>query len=345
MNSSYRLMKHLAHITAIKDMRLLELSLLKTLQELFKPDTLLLVKLNTDNQPLFLLHYDPNTNLLQDDDLAHLCTGTQSLILDAINSKHLTTTTAKQSENKKVTVFPILDLFKLNICLVLESSKVLSANDIHLICSFLDVYRNFCLLIEDVQTDQLTGLLNRKTFEDNFQRISQELLVDLPKLESNERRTTTPSGLSSYWMAVIDIDDFKRVNDTFGHVYGDEVLILLARLLKASFRSNDNIYRFGGEEFVIVTQCQDLESAYLAFERLRKKIAEYNFPQIGCVTVSIGVVQLQTGVLATALFDQADQALYYVKENGKNRVSFYQDLVDSGLIKQVKALSGDIELF
>lgn len=349
MNSGYRLMERLAHITGFKDTRRLELSLLKTLQELFNPDTLLLVKLSSDNQPLFLLRYDSTAHLIIDDDPAHLCSDTQALIVDALSQNHLTAASSNQSE--KTSVFPVLNLFELNLCLVLKSPNGLSADDNRLICSFLDVYRNFCLLIEDVQTDQLTGLLNRKTFEQNFQRISEDLPSNnikpksIAQLEVNDRRALAPAGMNSFWMAVIDIDDFKRVNDTFSHVYGDEVLILLARIMKACFRNNDQLYRFGGEEFVVITQCQNLEGAHFVFERLRKTIAEYDFPQIGQVTVSIGVVQLRTGVLATALFDQADQALYHVKENGKNQVEFYQELVSRGLIKPVTTLSGAIEIF
>ena len=245
MTSSYRLMERLAHITAFKDTRRLELSLLKTLQELFKPETLSLVKLNTDNRPLISLRYDSEKNLLQDDNPASLCSKTQSLIVNALNQQGLNTSTPKQDE--KLSVFPVLDLFDLNLCLILKSTTSLSANDIRLIHSFLDVYRNFCLLIEDVQTDQLTGLLNRKTFEENLQRISEEPPPEPSKIEAKDRRATAPAGLNGYWMAVVDIDNFKKVSDTFGHVYGDEVLILLARLMKTCFRTNDLLYRFGGE--------------------------------------------------------------------------------------------------
>src|SRR5690554_6385317 len=162
MNSSYRLMERLAHITAFKDTRRLELSLLKTLHELFKPDTLSLVKLNTNNQPLVLMRYDPKKNLMQDDDPALLGASTESLIINALNHQHLSTALPRQRE--KLSVFPVLDLFDMNLCLVLKSSDALSADDIRLKPSFLDVYRSFCLLIEDVQTDQLIGLLNRKIF-------------------------------------------------------------------------------------------------------------------------------------------------------------------------------------
>lgn len=343
MNSSYRLMERLAHITAFKDMRRLELSLLKTLQELFKPETLSLVKLNTHNEPLALLRYEPSKNLVLDEEPELLSANIHSLIVNALNQKHLSIATPRQ--RKKISVFPVLNLFDLNLCLVLKSTCALSADDIRLIRGFLDVYRNFCLLIEDVQTDQLTGLLNRKTFEENIQRISEKPTAETAKSKLSDRRAVTSQGVSDYWMAVIDIDDFKRVNDTFGHVYGDEVLILLARLMKACFRTKDLLYRFGGEEFVVIAQCQSLQSAQFAFERLRKLVENYNFPQIGQVTVSIGVVQLQTGLLATSLFDQADQALYHVKNNGKNQVAFYQELVKRGIVKPVQILAGNIELF
>ena len=196
MNSSYRLMERLAHITAFKDTRRLELSLLKTLHELFKPDTLSLVKLNTNNQPLVLMRYDPETNQMQDDDPALLGASTESLIINALNQKNLNTATPRQRE--KLSVFPVLDLFDLNLCLVLNSSTALSADDIRLIRSFLDVYRNFCLLIEDVQTDQLTGLLNRKTFEENFQRISEELPEEKQNPDPADRRAPAPAGLNGY---------------------------------------------------------------------------------------------------------------------------------------------------
>lgn len=166
MNSGYQLMEHLAQITAFKDTRLLELTLLKTLQTLFKPDSLLLVKLNMNNQPLFLLRYDPDANLLKNDDPTQLCNNTQALIIDALNKKYLTAVTPQK--NGYISIFPVLNLFDMNCCFILKSANALSADDINLTGDFLAIYRNFCLLIEDVQTDQLTGLLNRKTFEKTF---------------------------------------------------------------------------------------------------------------------------------------------------------------------------------
>lgn len=343
MNSGYQLMEHLAHITAFKDIRQLELSLLTALQALFKPNTLLLAKLNSENEPLQLLRYDSDNQLIKDQDLAQLNGCTQALIIKALSKKPLTASVTQQ--NKTISAFYIPNLLGMNFCVILKNTAALSVGDSNLLCSFLKVYRNFCLLIEDVQTDQLTGLLNRKTFEQNFQCISEDLPLHRFNPAFNERRALMPSGMDCYWMAVIDIDDFKRVNDTFGHVYGDEVLILLARIMKDCFRVKDQIYRFGGEEFVIVTQCQDVEGARLVFERLRKTVEEYDFPQIGRVTISIGIVQLQTGMLATTLFDQADQALYHVKKTGKNQVAFYQELVNYGSIQPVTMLSGDIEIF
>src|SRR5690554_7218806 len=100
---------------------------------------------------------------MQDDDPALLGASTESLIINTLNQKNLNTATPRQRE--KISVFPVLDLFDMNLCLVLNSSTTLSADDIRLICSFLDVYRNFCLLIDDVHPDHLKRLLNLYTFD------------------------------------------------------------------------------------------------------------------------------------------------------------------------------------
>ena len=85
----------------------------------------------------------------------------------------------------------------------------------------------------------------------------------------------------AYWLGVIDVDHFKRVNDNFGHLIGDEVLLLLSRLMRTCFRFHDRLYRFGGEEFVAVIRCESEDDALQAFERLRQACEQYNFPQVG----------------------------------------------------------------
>src|SRR5213076_2390666 len=94
------------------------------------------------------------------------------------------------------------------------------------------------------------------------------------------------------WLAVVDIDHFKRVNDKFGHLYGDEVLILIANLLQSSFRAHDRVFRFGGEEFVVLLRSTTLDNARKIIDRFRVNVEAYVFPQVGTVTVSVGFVSI-----------------------------------------------------
>jgi diguanylate cyclase (GGDEF)-like protein len=145
------------------------------------------------------------------------------------------------------------------------------------------------------------------------------------------------------WLAVVDIDHFKQVNDRFGHLYGDEVLILIANILRTSFRSHDRIFRFGGEEFVVLLRNTTLSKAHKVFNRFRETVQEHHFPQVGSVTVSLGFVGTSRGS-PVEILGQADQALYYAKEHGRNQVRFYEDLIASGELA-TKVANDDVELF
>jgi diguanylate cyclase (GGDEF)-like protein len=133
-------------------------------------------------------------------------------------------------------------------------------------------------------------------------------------------------------MGEIDIDHFKEVNDRFGHLHGDEVLVILARILQSSFRKTDLIYRFGGEEFVVIVYVDDRGDAEMTFERLRRSIENHVFPQVGKVTVSIGITEIKDTSIPVELLGRADQALYYAKTHGRNQVAFYEALVAAGQI-------------
>ncbi|MDD2758921.1 MAG: GGDEF domain-containing protein, partial [Methylomonas sp.] len=128
----------------------------------------------------------------------------------------------------------------------------------------------------------------------------------------------------SSWFAILDIDHFKRVNDTFGHLYGDEVLLLFSQMMEKHFRYNDFLFRFGGEEFVVILNLADQASAESVFERFRQRIAEHEFPTVGQVTVSIGVTHVDSAIMPSILLDRADKALYHAKASGRNQVIVYE---------------------
>lgn len=188
----------------------------------------------------------------------------------------------------------------------------------------VEIYGNLIKLMDSRERDALTGLLNRQSFAGLFELASQ-------------RHRANGHALA---LAVLDIDHFKKVNDTFGHLYGDEVLIHFARLMERSFRYTDDLFRFGGEEFVVLLANADATNAVVVLERFRKVVEGYAFPGVGTVTVSIGFVISDDNTLPTTLIDRADRALYFAKDSGRNRVVDFADMAQTDA-----DASGVVQLF
>lgn len=164
------------------------------------------------------------------------------------------------------------------------------------------------VLVELSTTDKLTGLKNRRFFED---RLNAQL----------EQGGETREPVS---LLMIDIDHFKRVNDTFGHQTGDYVLEKLGSLLKFHSREKDIVARYGGEEFVLVLPDMDAVESKLVAENLRRE-TELAVWDAGSITVSIGIATFTDGDSADTLLKKADEALYVSKEGGRNRVTHSLD--------------------
>lgn len=156
-------------------------------------------------------------------------------------------------------------------------------------------------------TDSLTKLFNRRHFEVEFER-------------EYKRTKRYKNDLS---LAIIDIDFFKKINDTYGHLCGDYVLKEIAFLMNQNFRQTDEIFRYGGEEFVVILTETSEKTACVPLERLRKKIENHKFVfnnENLKVTVSIGVCSNNDFENAFDMFAQADKALYFAKNSGRNLV-------------------------
>nr|WP_217345037.1 GGDEF domain-containing protein [Noviherbaspirillum sp. L7-7A]MBV0879249.1 GGDEF domain-containing protein [Noviherbaspirillum sp. L7-7A] len=228
-------------------------------------------------------------------------------------------------------------------CVRLEYAAPCDADTRTLIRGIVKVYANHKNLIDYSERDALTGLLNRRTFDTRFARMTaQSGHARQAQLPGRAERRHSAQAREN-WLAVVDIDHFKNINDRFGHVYGDEVLILVANMLKASFRSNERIFRFGGEEFVVLLRAVTLKNASLAFERFRKTVEEHDFPQVGRVTVSLGYASISSDT-PVVILGHADQALYYAKQHGRNQIQLYDQLVAARLL-QVQSPSGSVEIF
>ncbi|HEY6353930.1 MAG TPA: GGDEF domain-containing protein [Burkholderiaceae bacterium] len=239
-----------------------------------------------------------------------------------------------------ITCFPLLtDLDAVGV-LEIESRADLDADQLRTVSSMLRVYRNVQGLLDYSERDMLTGLLNRKTFDDAFYKTCTATAEGQAPCEA---RREVRRGTKAY-IGIIDIDHFKRVNDSHGHLIGDEVLLLLSRLMRASFRFHDRLYRFGGEEFVVLLRCGSDGHATRAFERLRMATEAYAFPQVGRITVSIGFTDVRSGDNPSMAFERADKAVYWAKANGRNQVAEHAALVARGELLEGQK-TGDVELF
>ena len=239
------------------------------------------------------------------------------------------------------TLFPVSTDHEVIGVLEIETTRTLNAKKQRMVSSILRVFRNFEGLLDYSERDTLTGLLNRKTFEESFLKATS----DLPTASGGDAAGRRGAERCSYWLGVIDIDHFKRVNDTYGHLIGDEVLLLLSRLMRGSLRTRDQLYRFGGEEFVAVMRCKGPESAALAFERLRGNAERYAFPQVEHITVSVGFTEIVAGDTPSGAFERADRAVYYAKSHGRNQVQNYAALIACGELESAAPMASDVELF
>jgi diguanylate cyclase (GGDEF)-like protein len=113
------------------------------------------------------------------------------------------------------------------------------------------------------------------------------------------------------------------------------VLILIANLMQSSFRVQDRIFRFGGEEFVVLLRSTTLEDARKIIDRFRINVETHDFPQVGRITVSVGFVSLNAAEAPVIILGRADQALYYAKSHGRNQSCHYDELVENGQLHAV----------
>ncbi|PKO14478.1 MAG: hypothetical protein CVU39_14585 [Chloroflexi bacterium HGW-Chloroflexi-10] len=163
-------------------------------------------------------------------------------------------------------------------------------------------------------TDPLTGLLNRRHFS---------------SMVANELLQAAQYG-KAVSMIVMDVDHFKMVNDSYGHLVGDQVLSSLAHILRQELRQRDVVWRYGGEEFVILLPHTGCEHARMVADRLREQVADHVFlagRQQVQITISMGVACSagQSDMIVESLFDRADKALFVSKQKGRNLVSTWED--------------------
>ncbi len=154
-------------------------------------------------------------------------------------------------------------------------------------------------------TDQLTKLYNRKYFDETIEK----------EIQRAKRYNTALS------IIVADIDFFKKVNDNYGHIAGDNILSEFASIIKNNIRATDMAFRYGGEEFVILLPNTTSQEAKLLAKKLRKILKEHTFTNPKQITCSFGISEYKDKDTKETLFKKADEALYYVKNNGRDNIA------------------------
>ena len=184
--------------------------------------------------------------------------------------------------------------------------------------SFLDITKEVYYrkeLERLASTDPMTQLYNRRYFS--------ELATTVVKLAKR-------SGLV-YSIIMVDIDNFKRINDTYGHAVGDEVIVALAKAIKYNSRESDIVSRWGGEEFIVLLPQTDMKGAMVIAEKLRENVQNLHVVTPSeeklSFTISLGVASVDMDACChlEELINNADKALYIAKGNGRNRVELYND--------------------
>ena len=198
----------------------------------------------------------------------------------------------------------VLDEIQANIQDIIQSFDIPDDNKLDVIKKINFMYTQTKHLSE---TDALTRLYNRRHFENNFEREF-----------ARSKRYGSPLSV-----AIIDIDFFKKINDTYGHLCGDYVLKEVAYKMVNNFRQTDFVFRYGGEEFAVILTETPLPNAEIPLERLRSQIENSTFLFNGekiNVTVSVGVCSNVDCENAWEMFEKADKVLYEAKNSGRNRV-------------------------
>jgi diguanylate cyclase (GGDEF)-like protein len=240
-----------------------------------------------------------------------------------------------QDGQQRREVYPVLEQGLVTALVTAQSNH--SPDDTEpLAPGLVNIYANHQSLLNHQQRDALTGLFNRAALQ-------SWLSKTLSPHHAPTRRSADESALGC--LALLDIDHFKRINDTLGHLYGDEVLLVMADLMRESFRGNDLLFRYGGEEFIAILRDTDLDTAYVVLERFRTRIAQHKFANLNQVTVSIGLTQVLPQLTDSQLIERADKALYHGKAQGRDQVNTFEWLAEDHILPDEGLQPHTIELF
>ncbi|MDE2440253.1 MAG: GGDEF domain-containing protein [Betaproteobacteria bacterium] len=335
------LLGKLGKMTSIRDTELLEQSLLRTLGPLLGVLDTSLYRTDEQQNMVRVIHYH-RSKVIEADGVARMVERVEELsrvndlppeVVSLTDNVRLLGKPCTRKLGKELLVaYPLFGGQDVCGYFVFQRDREVQAAEDATIRGVLEVFSNYYALLDISQRDRLTGLFNRQALEGSFERIWRLLGRPDHFAERTDGRRSSPG--ENHWLAVIDIDHFKRINDRYGHMVGDEILLLVSRLMTHTFRNSDLLYRYGGEEFVAIISADNARIASNVFERVRLAIEAHTFPQVEHLTISVGYSQVLPDILPIEVLSRADRSLYQAKQDGRNRVYAYHDLLASGVFEE-----------
>jgi diguanylate cyclase (GGDEF)-like protein len=349
--SAITVIDSIINITSHTEKNGLEKSLLLAVNALIPTSNIRLFKVQKtgEKHEISLLAFSANgvISSSESEDTSYQVSDELTAAFESISQHHESESIANADDSGWQIIYPSFDAHNEIFLILVQSCQKPTIQEQNTVHGVFKVYANHVALIEKTQIDKLTGLFNRETLDDEIAKILLKDSDDLFDVNTHGADARRNSGKPRNWLGVIDIDHFKLINDNFGHLYGDEVLILTSRLMTSGcIRDDDLVYRYGGEEFVVLLKAATEQDAMNAFERLRKIVERHDLPQVDQITISIGFVEITTQQIPSDVIGQADGALYYAKNNGRNQTQSYSRLVEQGLVVVSEQVdSSDVELF
>lgn len=344
------LINHVVRISARRDRTEINSAMVDALMDLFAPQRLTIHRCYSGTRKTIVFAcagYGPQGQFLRNAYLPdhHFCQPIERDPLLNRCRKELSAVLDYLEDGSHRIIFPVLRLDEPIYFIDLTLSDDFSADRRVGMMGLVEYFGNHIGLLDYGEADTLTGLASRKTFDKHLFELlgkaASDQLLGIP--EHLARRNLNPD--SNHWLAVCDIDHFKHINDNFGHLIGDEVLIMLSQVMRQSFRFDDQLFRFGGEEFIALLQPTDRQSAQATLDRFRTDVEKTVFSRVGHVTVSVGFSRLMNNDTPTDVIERADEALYFAKRNGRNQVRCYEELIENGRLAAKEIVKGEVELF
>ena len=204
--------------------------------------------------------------------------------------------------------------------------------------ALLHVFRNMYRLLAYSDRDALTGLLNRKALDDTFYSAVLEELGESIQAQQAAPAPTDASGQErrhrvppNYWLGSVSVDGFDQINDKYGNLVAEDVLLLVARIMRNTFRTYDRLYRLGGDKFAVLMHCPEEALVLAAFERFRVNVEKFKTAQVGSVTICAGFSRVSAEDSPDSTLARAERAVDFCQSSGANQVASHGELVRRGL--------------